>query len=728
MNYLNVVVDSECRKVSTSGMTLAQNSSDNIIYFSTPTRYSNVRAHFRFPNGIVSYILHMVFVGYDSDTQLYRYGLQIPYAVTNFTMPSATARLSVSFHGWKEDDFSKGGAAVCDTSIVVNRSSNTDVYDPSYNGTDIDNLWRYLGNISSEIDKGGSLPHVLSALPSNLSNYSDGTILCVQSDNELVFYRIKTAVAYKIGYGLTAIKTELDDHETRISQMDVYGDRISQCEADIASLKTRITTRKTLGLKMIGSAPLGTRLYDASGLPFAAGVNDGKAVSNGFDLMPIYAGMDKVRFPARDSAGNILYDANGVEIDNVFVFVPQFYKRHLDYVDGANDCSEFDITTSPAGGFSPAFVNIDGSIPNGKLIPAYNLNELGSGHTYTKDSNGNLTATSIVYLGCQKGMAPIVNYNMQSLGGRMSYIKLDTVEPHLLKTIPLTRLFSAEGYEDYNALAYLIAIEFGTIHVQSKVAGLANDGLVNLIGDQSAHNVTTATNKIALPTTNYIVTALSAGRRTLCFYTNEDTHHWVQRTVTNKTADMDLNGSAPGYTLIEFSGTALTFASGSQVSIGWGAPQGFSEDATMVAKVGSTISNADGLSHFSYRGIEDIWGNLSQALSDLAIANTYADGVAKQYPLFRHSGDSETTPAAWAQEDGTDITLSNATGYVKKMAFDSKGRFFPHETGASSDTYYSDYYWQAARTTAGTSDMEVLVGGLGNDYSADGLFYWDCHT
>jgi hypothetical protein len=245
MNYLSVTVDSECRKTSTSGMTLAQNSSDNIIYFQTPTRYSNVRAHFRFPNGIVSYILHMVYVGYDSDTQLYRYGLQIPYAVTNFTMPSATARLSVSFHCWKEDDFSKGGEAVCDTSIVVNRSSNTDVYDPSYNGTDIDNLWRYLGNISSEIDEGGSLPHVLPALPSNLSNYPDGTILCVQSDNELVFYRIKTAVAYKIGYGLAAIKTELDDHETRISQMEVYGDRISQCEADIASLKTRMTTAES---------------------------------------------------------------------------------------------------------------------------------------------------------------------------------------------------------------------------------------------------------------------------------------------------------------------------------------------------------------------------------------------------------------------------------------------------------------------------------------------------
>lgn len=311
----------------------------------------------------------------------------------------------------------------------------------------------------------------------------------------------------------------------------------------------------------------------------------------------------------------------------------------------------------------------------------------------------------------------------------MSYIKLDTVEPHLLKTIPLTRLFSAEGYEDYNALAYLIAIEFGTIHVQSKVVGLAYDGLVNLIGDQSAHNVTTATNKIALPTTNYIVTALNAGRTTLCFYTTDDTHHWVQRTVTSKTADMDLNGAATGYTLIEFSGTALTFAAGNQVSLGWGAPQGFSEDATMVAKVGSTVSNTDGLSHFSYRGIEDIWGNLWQALSDLAIANTYADadGVAKQYPLFRHSGDSETTPAAWTQEDGTDITFSNANGYVKKMAFDSKGRFFPHETGASSDTYYSDYYFQAARTTAGTSYMEVLVGGGGYNLSFAGLFCWYCN-
>lgn len=235
MKTLSVTVDEQCRKTSTSNLSLAQNSSDNALILYAKTKYANVRVTFRFPTGNLFYELHMAYMGYDDDTSCYKYGLAIPYAVTNFTIPSATARMSVSFHCWAEDDTSRGGGAVCDTAIVVNKSSNSEVYDPSYNGTDIENLWRFLGQLSAEITSGKSVLHIVSALPNDVTPYEDGTIFGLQTSSELSFYRLTSGIITSMGYGLVTVKAKLDDHSTRLSSAEATITSHTKELADIAS-------------------------------------------------------------------------------------------------------------------------------------------------------------------------------------------------------------------------------------------------------------------------------------------------------------------------------------------------------------------------------------------------------------------------------------------------------------------------------------------------------------
>jgi len=215
MNYQKVWVDEHCRKTATEGMNLAQNSSDNELWLFSKTRYANVKVAFRLPTGSLHYDLHMAYLGYDDDQEAYKYALAIPYSVTNFTLPSATGKLSVSFHCWQLNDFSKGGEAVCDTAIIVNRSSNAEVYDPSYNGEDIESLWRLLGQTSAEITGGDLLIHVLSALPASTAGYEPDSVIAVLVDGDIAFY--KNASSAWVKYTFKEMQTEIDANESAIS-------------------------------------------------------------------------------------------------------------------------------------------------------------------------------------------------------------------------------------------------------------------------------------------------------------------------------------------------------------------------------------------------------------------------------------------------------------------------------------------------------------------------------
>lgn len=76
-------------------------------------------------------------------------------------------------------------------------------------------------------------------------------------------------------------------------------------------------------------------------------------------------------------------------------------------------------------------------------------------------------------------------------------------------------------------------------------------------------------------------------------------------------------------------------------------------------------------------------------------------------------------------EDYTKLNfqLPTADGYVKKLGFDSRFPWLriPCEVGASSSTYYADYYYRPAYAVTA-----ALVGGYWPYDTNAGPCYWNC--
>lgn len=182
--FLQLYTSSSGKKIKTSGLSLNQNSNNNVIQFITEGNYDMIEVWFRQPNSRISPKYHMVLNGqYESDSVdplLASYGkmnewrFQIPLAETSFTMPNPTAKLEVSFACYKYDNYNRLlVAATANTQIVVNRSNNNDVLDQSYNGEDVQNLWKYVGELKNKIDLMGG-----SAIPDMPENNGTYTLKC----------------------------------------------------------------------------------------------------------------------------------------------------------------------------------------------------------------------------------------------------------------------------------------------------------------------------------------------------------------------------------------------------------------------------------------------------------------------------------------------------------------------------------------------------------------------
>ena len=240
MRLINVYVDGGCRKEKVEGGPIAQNSSDAVLRLLSDTEYASVRVTFRSPTGAVSYALHMVGKGYDSDSRKHVYEMGIPYSVTSFTMPSQSATLYASFHCWGFDDTSRGGEAVCDVGIRVERSSNSEVVDPGYGGDDVENLWKTIGGISAELNNGQLLIHVLPSLPEDLSHYPDGALLAVQSDEDIVFYRMGGGEAKeRLSFAQVATLADLGVKDGEVTTQKIADHAVSTAKLDDDAVTTQ---------------------------------------------------------------------------------------------------------------------------------------------------------------------------------------------------------------------------------------------------------------------------------------------------------------------------------------------------------------------------------------------------------------------------------------------------------------------------------------------------------
>ena len=129
-----------------------------------------------------------------------------------------------------------------------------------------------------------------------------------------------------------------------------------------------------------------------------------------------------------------------------------------------------------------------------------------------------------------------------------------------------------------------------------------------------------------------------------------------------------------------------------------------------------TLEN-DGYHSFKMLGIENIWANIWLHVLDCTIKD-YVPYVCEDLENWTDTSTPESNSAF--KRCGYSV-LSQSGVYTKSLGIDKAypDIILPTEGGASTSTYYCDYYWIAsgART--------VFYGGHLSNGSNCGLFYWD---
>ena len=132
-----------------------------------------------------------------------------------------------------------------------------------------------------------------------------------------------------------------------------------------------------------------------------------------------------------------------------------------------------------------------------------------------------------------------------------------------------------------------------------------------------------------------------------------------------------------------------------------------------------TLEN-DGYHSFKMLGIENIWANIWLHVLDCTIKD-YVPYVCEDLENWTDTSTPESNSAF--KRCGYSV-LSQSGVYTKSLGIDKAypDIILPTEGGASTSTYYCDYYWIAsgART--------VFYGGYLGNGSDCGLFYWDLDT
>lgn len=133
----------------------------------------------------------------------------------------------------------------------------------------------------------------------------------------------------------------------------------------------------------------------------------------------------------------------------------------------------------------------------------------------------------------------------------------------------------------------------------------------------------------------------------------------------------------------------------------------------LIASSGSAIG-VNNRSSVSYRGIEDIFGNMWEWIDGILI-NDYQSYVCNKVANYGDVLNANFLPVGYANH--------NADGYIGEMGHDKNYPFvkFPINVTGGSTTKYCDYYYQ------NTGLRAPVVGGVFHYGVAAGLFYWYCY-
>ena len=258
----------------------------------------------------------------------------------------------------------------------------------------------------------------------------------------------------------------------------------------------------------------------------------------------------------------------------------------------------------------------------------------------------------------------------------------------------------------------LMWVEFATRDIQTKMKGCSS---LSYSADHKATVAEEAANRIII-SKNY-ASSYVVGQGIAIGTALGSTNVANNRTVT-AIADYDDTNTA-----ISFDGDPVNIAVGNIVfAIAW--KTGSCDN--VLTSSGSPVSNTSGKYTCIYRGEETPFGNAFEWISDVLFKR---EGSGTTEDPYSYDIYFLKDPTQYSNGTITDnytklnFKLPTADGYVKKLGFDSRFPWLriPCEAGASSSTYYADYYYRPAYAVTAAN-----VGGYWFDGSYCGPCYWNC--
>lgn len=441
------------------------------------------------------------------------------------------------------------------------------------------------------------------------------------------------------------------------------------------------------GVKFGGSANSGAtvqRLYNAFGLTANVGT-DTETATNDFDNIYPWSGRKRCcgywdengSFVVNAYEGEPGYTTDGSN-GEVWVETPLFYYKHTYGDDGSE---EIVITSHPIGGFepSPIHINADGSLSQKAYTAAYPMAVV----------DNKPTSRSGVY-------TPVMSLNSGMANARLMGEKYTTTT-------------AAEQY----VKCLLMWVEFATRDIQTKMKGCSS---LSYSANHKATVAEEAANRVII--SKDYASAYVVGQGIAIGTALGSTNVANNRTVT-AIADYDDTNTA-----ISFDGDPVNIAVGNIVfAIAW--KTGSCDN--VLTSSGSPVSNTSGKYTCIYRGEETPFGNAFEWISDVLFKREGSGTTEDPYSYdiyFLKDPTQYSNGTITNNYTKLNFKLPTADGYVKKLGFDSRFPWLriPCEAGASSSTYYADYYYRPAYAVTAAGVGGSWVGG-----SNCGPCFWNCY-
>ena len=137
---------------------------------------------------------------------------------------------------------------------------------------------------------------------------------------------------------------------------------------------------------------------------------------------------------------------------------------------------------------------------------------------------------------------------------------------------------------------------------------------------------------------------------------------------------------------------------------------------TNLGNISGAVTNSNGFNVVSYRGEENLWGNIWTFVDGM---NINAKGIHELYVADHDFADSKLDGAY----KNTGITLAKTNGYVSAFGYNEAfdWLFVPSETTGNSSLPVGDYFWQNHTYNA---IMIALLGASWLHGARSGPFYW----